>query len=454
MALEHPAAQTVSLYLAGALPPEGEAAFDAHLDACEACRVKLSEQVRQRYEEEAATRRTAPAEQRLPVEVGAIVLERYRIVRLLGLGGMGFVFEAHHLQLNQRVALKFMRPEFARDGSAVDRFVREARAAVRLVTEHVGRVLDLGSLPDGTPCLIMEYLQGETVEQRLQREGPFAPTVAVDLIRQALFALEEAHGLGIIHRDFKPANLFLSRRSNGTEVLKVLDFGVAKSVHPDIEAGLSSTSQKTILGSPLYMAPEQLTPGAPLTPAVDLWAVGCTLYQLLTGQTPFQSDDLVELMYTVQKTPHPRLSVKAPAAANLEPVIDACLAKSPAQRVSTVAGLRGLLDEARPAVLAKPEAVTALPRSPRRGWVLGLAVVTAVGLALWAWSVSRAEPTSAPPATVTAPTLPVLPAPPVLTPVAAPAPTKAPADAGSAHRAPTRPVPVSKPPDDPLDQRL
>lgn len=181
----HLSSDQVSSYLGGTLSDAEAATLEAHIDGCAACRELISETVRARYDEHVALASTHLAETPLPAAAGDVIDGRYRVERLLGVGGMGCVFEAHHLALNQRVALKFMLPQYARDRSAVDRFTREARAAVRLVTEHVGRVLDLGALPDGTPFLVMELLVGETVEHRLQREGPFPRKVALESVQDA-----------------------------------------------------------------------------------------------------------------------------------------------------------------------------------------------------------------------------------------------------------------------------
>ncbi len=403
-------------FLAGALAKDATADVEAHIDACEACRQLISETVRQRHAQQAALAPTmmSQSDAKLPVVVGDVVDGRYRIERLLGVGGMGCVFEAHHTHLNQRMALKFMLPELIRDPNAVDRFTREARAAVRLVTDHVGRVLDLGVLPSGTPYLVMEFLQGETVEQRLAREGPFQKGVAIRVVRDAMEALAEAHDLGIVHRDLKPANLFLSRRSSGVEVVKVLDFGIAKSIDPDIEAGLGNTSRRTLLGSPLYMAPEQLS-GRDVDAKVDVWALGCTLYQLLTGETPFRGNDLVELMFAIQTRPHVPLALRVPAAKSLSAVVDACLQKDPLQRVSSMAALRAMLDAAEAqdlaeavsvadappaAARASPGSVRALPAAPSPvRWVAvgaGLVLLGALGWKVIAQSRTVAAPPSLP----------------------------------------------------------
>jgi len=423
--MAHLTPDQVGLFLAGDSTGRTAGEVESHIDACDTCRQLISETVRLRHANQAALAPTMVRDEdaKLPVVVGDVVDHRYRIERLLGIGGMGCVFEAHHTHLNQRMALKFMLPELGRDPNAVDRFTREARAAVRLVTEHVGRVLDLGQLPSGTPYLVMEFLQGETVEQRLTREGPFQKTVAVRLVRDALEALEEAHALGIVHRDLKPANLFLARRSNGLEVVKVLDFGIAKSIDPDIEAGLGNTSRRMLLGSPLYMAPEQLS-GGDVDGRVDVWAMGCTLYQLLTGETPFRGGDLVELMYSIQTRPHPSLAQRLPSLKPLSEVIDACLKKDPNQRVGSVVLLRRLLDEAIAA------SASAEPVPKKRRWPLAVGVAGAcglLGLGALGWRAQSRLPTQPQPVIAPKP----VPTPmPVIEPVVATLTVAKPEDAG------------------------
>ena len=346
----HLSHDTVSAFLAGVLPASEADSVELHLDSCDDCRRLVSEVVRQRRGGTHASLSTTDLVQMgtvLPAAIGDVIDGRYRIVQLLGVGGMGCVFEAHQVHLNQRVALKFILPSMVTESSAVGRFLREARAAARLVTPHVCHVLDLGTLPSGTPFLAMEYLEGETVEQRLVREGPFPVTLAVRAIIEVLEALSEAHGLGIVHRDLKPANLFFARVASGAEVVKVLDFGIAKSVHPDIEHGLATTAASMVLGSPHYMAPEQLQPGTQVDARGDLWSIGCVLYQLLTGQLPFTGQTLVDVMYAIGRhTPDPIRARRPDVSPALESVVMRCLSKSPAQRPESVEVLRAALLEA------------------------------------------------------------------------------------------------------------
>ena len=448
--MSHPTSERLVLFLAGELPEAEAQLLEDHIDVCAPCREALSEVVRRRAQDQASFALTHPSPaQSLPVSAGDVVEGRFRIEKLLGVGGMGCVFEAHQTHLNQRVALKFLLPQYARDASVVDRFTREARAAVRLKTEHVGRVLDFGTLSSGAPYLVMELLLGESVDRRLAREGPFQGPLALRIIRDATLALEEAHGLSIVHRDLKPANLFLARRSNGTEIVKVLDFGIAKSVHPEIEAGLTSTSGRMILGTPLYMAPEQLGTETPVDARTDIWALGCVLHQLVTGRPPFEAADLVGLMYAIQRAPHPPFIASASVAA----VIDRCLAKAPAGRFESVVALRQQLD-AILSVRAPP--VAPEPTRSRRSAAVPIAIaVAALVLGAIGWRAFR-DPSPAPvvvpePVAVApkpAPPEPIAAVPPPV--VVAPAP-RAVIEAGTRRPAP---APVRPKPSDPLNDRL
>lgn len=383
LAVEHPTSDQLASFVAGELAEPDAQGLEHHIDVCEDCRETLSDIVRQRAQENGLAATQIATQEELPISAGDLVEGRFRMERLIGVGGMGYVFEAHQIHLNQRVAIKFLLPDFARDASVVDRFKREARAAARLMTEHVGRVLDFGALAEGTPYLVMEYLVGETVDRRLSREGPFAPRLAAGIVRDATLALEEAHGIGIVHRDIKPANLFLARKSNGTEILKVLDFGIAKSVHPEIEEGLSSTSGKMLLGTPFYMAPEQLAPGQNVDARADVWALGCVLHQLLSGALPFEGRDLVDLMYAIARLPHRRLQGRG---AWLAPIVDGCLSKAPEGRFESVAALRAAIDKVLSADAAIPRLVSS--RKPVAYLLTAAAALAAAGA--W-WVDTRAE---------------------------------------------------------------
>jgi serine/threonine-protein kinase len=187
----------------------------------------------------------------LPVAPGDVLAGKYKVERVLGIGGMGVVVAAMHVQLNDLVALKFLLPEVASSGEAVARFLREAQAAVRIKSEHVVHVTDVGTLEGGVPYMVMEYLDGVDLESVVRAQGPLPPSDAVDHVLQACEALAEAHGLGIVHRDLKPANLFLARRGDGSQGIKVLDFGISKVTQPVGASGASLTRTGGVMGSPL-----------------------------------------------------------------------------------------------------------------------------------------------------------------------------------------------------------
>src|SRR5258706_2580107 len=195
-----------------------------------------------------------------PVREGEILAGKYRVERVLGVGGMGVVVAATHIQLEERVAIKFLIKDALASGEAVARFAREARAAVKIKSEHVARVIDVGTLETGAPYMVMEYLEGGDLSQVLQSRGSLPMEEAVEYVLQACEAIAHAHVLGIVHRDLKPANLFLIRRPDGTNAIKVVDFGISK-VMPG--KGSSSdnamTRTRAVMGSPLYMSPEQMT---------------------------------------------------------------------------------------------------------------------------------------------------------------------------------------------------
>ncbi|MFZ5893569.1 MAG: serine/threonine-protein kinase [Myxococcota bacterium] len=223
-----------------------------------------------------------------PTTPGAILANKYRVERLLGQGGMGVVVEARHLTLDERVALKFLLPEFAKHQEASARFLREARAAVKIKSAHVARVSDVGTLDTGAPYMVMEFLAGADLSAVLQQQGNLVLEDAVDYVIQACDAIAEAHSHGIVHRDLKPANLFLARHSDGSALIKVLDFGISKVQNEGGTDGLTRTT--AAMGSALYMSPEQIRQAKSVDHRTDIYALGVTLYELLAGRQPFVAD--------------------------------------------------------------------------------------------------------------------------------------------------------------------
>jgi len=281
-----------------------------------------------------------------PVSLGDILAGKYRVEQVLGVGGMGVVVAAHHLHLDERVAIKFLLPEVARQGGEpVARFMREARAAAKIRSEHVGRVTDVGALDDGTPFLVMEYLEGSDLSKILEQGGPLAVEDALDYVLQACEALAEAHAIGIVHRDLKPANLFLARRADGSPCIKVLDFGISKM--NDIRGDMTRT--RATLGSPLYMSPEQLVSTGDVDARADLWSLGVILFELLTGKLPYEAETMPQLVAQVLQNAPARLrSLRADISVELDAVVMRCLQPA-TMRFQNIAELAGALAPFAPA---------------------------------------------------------------------------------------------------------
>ncbi len=258
---------------------------------------------------------------------GESLAGKYRIERVLGVGGMGAVVAARHLQLDTKVAIKFLLPAMLDDAAAVSRFAREARAAVKITSEHVARVFDVGTLPNGAPYMVMEFLEGEDLAAWLQQRGPLPVEQAVEFVLQACVAVADAHGLGIVHRDLKPANLFCVLRSDGQFLIKVLDFGISKLTDLGTSAvRMSMTSTSAIMGSPLYMSPEQMQSPKGVDASTDIWALGVVLFELLAGRVPFTGDTFGEIAVKVATLPPPPLrSFRPDVPPGLEAAIRKCL---------------------------------------------------------------------------------------------------------------------------------
>jgi serine/threonine-protein kinase len=231
-----------------------------------------------------------------PVETGQILAGKYRVDKVLGEGGMGIVVAATDLQLERQVAIKFLLPEFAHHPEASPRFMREARAAVKIQSEHIARVIDVNTMENGSPYMVMEYLHGSDLAHVLDDRGQLPMEEAVLFVIEACDAIAEAHSYGIVHRDLKPANLFLAKMPDESHRIKVLDFGISKSViagGSTIDQSLTRTS--SMMGSPLYMSPEQIKSTRDVDQRTDVWALGVILYELLTGNLPFSGKSIPEL---------------------------------------------------------------------------------------------------------------------------------------------------------------
>ncbi|HMA91227.1 MAG TPA: serine/threonine-protein kinase, partial [Polyangiaceae bacterium] len=275
------------------------------------------------------------------VRQGDILAGKYRIEKVLGIGGMGVVVAAHHLQLETKVAIKFLLPDSLGNEEVVARFRREAQAASRIKSEFVARVSDVGNLETGAPYMVMEYLEGCDLGEWLQRNGRLPIEQAVEFVLQAMEAIAEAHSLGVVHRDLKPANMYCIRRADGLLSIKVLDFGISKLTHGAAsESALSMTRTSAVVGSPLYMSPEQLRSSRDVDMRTDIWSLGVILFQLLTGKAPFEGESLPDLSINIASRATPRIRDLRPEVPEaLEQVIGKCLEKEREHRFSNVAEL-------------------------------------------------------------------------------------------------------------------
>ena len=275
--------------------------------------------------------------------VGTVIDGRYRVDAILGEGAMGVVVAAKNVQLGERVALKFLRYSSQRgDEEFRSRFRREAKVSGMLRNEHITRVIDVGLWHDRVPYMVMDYLAGTDLRRVLKSKGPLPLAQAVDLVVQVCIGISEAHAKGVVHRDLKPSNIFLVRRPDGSDLVKILDFGISKWAAG--EADLDDlTKTGTILGSPNYMAPEQLVGNPRVDARADIWSIGAILYRLLSGHAPFESPSFPRLVaeVTSDRMP-PSLTARRPEIPRaLEAVVMKCFARSRDLRIQNVAELAG-----------------------------------------------------------------------------------------------------------------
>jgi serine/threonine-protein kinase len=356
----------------------------------------------------------------IPSLEGQVIAGKYRVLRLIGTGGMGTVWEGVHDTLGTRVAIKFIKQQFASQKEARARFEIEARAAAKLKTKHAVLVYDYGVTPEGVPYIVMEFLEGESLSDAIIERGPLAAREVGQIIGQAARALSKAHAAGIVHRDLKPDNIFLAKADDTVEglpyVVKLVDFGIAKIVEEPPPAGTEKkqmggpTREGTVIGTPNFMAPEQLAVGGAPGPLTDLWSLGACTFAAMTGRLPFEGDVLGDIVLKVCASPIPAPSqVNPDVPAGFDAWFARVCSRDPAKRFQTaeelaqaLAGVCGLgrirmatLDEDQVQYVIRPTRTVTTsdvpppnPMSPRTallaGLVLGIAMMVGV-LGFLAW---------------------------------------------------------------------
>ncbi|MBW2455643.1 MAG: serine/threonine protein kinase [Deltaproteobacteria bacterium] len=274
---------------------------------------------------------------------GRIIAGKYRVERVIGSGGMGVVVAAVDVALDQRLAIKVLPA--AADRITIKRVLREARAAARIESDHVVTVFDVGILDNGAPFIVMERLEGRDLDEHLAQRGPLPLAEAVGYLLQACEPLSEAHGMGIVHRDIKPANLFLTTGADGTPLVKLLDFGISKEGLAASKPVTALTHSNVMPGSPHFMSPDQLKSSRDVDFRADIWSLGATLHQLLTGRPAFDAPALPALCGAILREPPAPLRERRPdVPTELAEVVLRCLQKDPALRYPKVTELATALE--------------------------------------------------------------------------------------------------------------
>ncbi|HWA75080.1 MAG TPA: protein kinase [Polyangiaceae bacterium] len=353
-----------------------------------------------------------PASTDIDRYLGSTIAGRYWLETLLAEGGMGLVFRARHLILDQPIALKLVRPAFAHDTVAVARFLDEARVIARVKSPHVARVFDSGTAEDGTPYMALELLNGWDLRCLLERDGPISCELAAEYVIQACHAISEIHDLGVVHRDLKPENLFLHHADDGAWTVKVLDFGISKYLNTELHSGgRSHTTVGETVGSPHYMSPEQMAAHS-VDARTDIWALGVVLFELVTGQVPFPGNTVGEVCASLFAQEAPALSsFRSDVPRAFERVVNRCLRKAAVERYwhaeELAEALREFLsgsapeeraeDTERPTLVSiAPAQRDSKPHSPlvpvlqRRQWRSGWPYLSIIGL-LAAWGGASRE---------------------------------------------------------------
>ncbi len=302
-------------------------------------------------------------------KIGDVIAAKYRLDKVAGEGGMGIVYAAEHLVLKQRVAVKILLPDAVTSEAIVERFAREARAAAKIDSEHVARVLDAGTTASGSPFLVMEYLEGCDLEELLELQRTLPVPEAVDYVVQALEGLAHAHAASIVHRDLKPSNLFLACRPDGSNAIKLLDFGISKTTRGKPED--KKLTGHHVLGSPVYMSPEQLRNAIDIDARADIWSIGIVTYELLAGEPPFDGDGVGEIFAAIlEKEPVPLAEKNPQIPREVSDIVARCLRRVPAERWDDVAQLARALapfgSDPQTAIIERAEQVLARAKEMQR----------------------------------------------------------------------------------------
>ncbi len=302
--------------------------------------------------------------------VGVVLDGRYRLDALLGEGGMGAVFRAHHLAMDRKVAVKLLKPHLTQDHMALERFAREARSTMKVESEHAVKVLDFGVTPHDDYYMVLEYLDGRTVQRELDIDGAFTPERVLHIVKQALHALGAAHRTGLIHRDIKPDNLLLMKVGADADYTKVLDFGVAKLMEgaaKSSRSALSLTQAGMVFGTPEFMSPEQAC-GQPLDPRSDIYSLAATMFAMLTGCGMYQAGSAIEWLTAHARQPPPHLSDGKPELAThaeLDALLQRCFAKKPEHRPQDADALIREIEAIERGEAVEPHRVTTGLEAPR-----------------------------------------------------------------------------------------
>jgi serine/threonine-protein kinase len=451
-------------FVHGKLTPQAAEDVDRHAQRCAECRELIASVTEDPDEDDDAAPRTTPPPAARPTapldeearalfsafarpqqdRSGHLIADKYRLVRRLGAGGMGVVYEATNTRTDRQVALKLLHPWFSSDPETVSRFRREARSATRIKHPSVVDVLDIDQDPsDGSLYMVQELLAGETLRQHLSAKGRLSVAEAARILEPIMEGLAAAHEAGVVHRDVKPENIVLSVDHTGAPAPKLIDFGISKITAGDV-AQLSQTDR--VIGTPLYMSPEQLHPGEGIDGRTDVWAVGVLLFELLAGRRPFDAagrDQVVAKIATADAELLQAHAADVPDA--MAAVVARALRRKKEARFCT---MRAMLVAFRAAVATPAQVRAPSPRRPLR-WLLLLALaLLALGAVTTLARRRTARPTAAP-SIVTlpapSPAQPSLPAPSPPAMVAAPAPSPTPPPPTATRRRSVRPRPIPSP---------